>query len=293
MLVKKSLDDGLMKLWNISKPVNLKTNDNTVANKNDLIIIDNDLINSMKDLNADLISKNDNSSRPIALVEIELLNNYLTYIEFMAMHKEELVYIGDSNNKEVYMEMSTLLDQTLMIISSRLNKLIENELKWQSKNTIFQILDLIAWRLAEFRKPFNEGFAISGSTIDPSVSFVDFVDAAYYLPRAIQISFLSPFPYHWFQEGDKTGRIGRIISGFEMIIFYIILLGFCYATTKHLRRIKPLIPIVLLSGCIMVLVGYSLPNIGLIYRFRLDLIAPFFIIGSYGIHMLILKFNKN
>ena len=64
------------------------------------------------------------------------------------------------------------------------------------------------------RSGFRQGAL---SAVDPILQFEGFVDAIAYLPRALQVSFLSPFPINWIEEGLETGRIGRLLSGLEML----------------------------------------------------------------------------
>ena len=98
------------------------------------------------------------------------------------------------------------------------------------------------------------------------------------------IAFLSPFPIHWIEEGKSTGRIGRLLSGVEMLVWYVVIIGFIYEVVTASFRAIPLIPVLILSTFIIVLIGYAVPNMGAIYRMRQDQIIPFYLIGIYGVY---------
>ena len=146
--------------------------------------------------------------------------------------------------------------------------------------------------MLELRNGFSDNIAVSGSMIDSYLNFSGYEDAIKFFPRALQISFLAPFPSQWFEAGIDTGRIGKAISGIEMIFLYLMLLGTIYAAYKRMSQILPIIPVSLLSFAVIILIGYAIPNIGAIYRIRMDQLIPFFIIGSYGINLFHVRFIK-
>jgi len=164
----------------------------------------------------------------------------------------------------------------------------------KEKNNVF---NRVAWRLDAMRFGFRRINVNAGSNIDGHIRYRNIWDALTYLPRAIQISFLSPFPHHWVSSGRETGKVGRLISGFETIVLYFIFIGFLYALFKKIRTIEPLLPVLILSGIVIVLLGYAVPNVGAIYRMRQGLLIPFFIVGVYGLYLMFeqlkLKLSEN
>ena len=142
---------------------------------------------------------------------------------------------------------------------------------------IFKFLDMTSWRILDLRSGFARTYAYrsgSSSTIDPILQFDGFEDAIAYLPRALQVSFLSPFPVNWIEEGKQVGRIGRLLSGLEMLVWYVVIIGFIYEVVTASSRTIPLIPVLILSTFIIILIGYAVPNMGAIYRMRQDQIIP-------------------
>jgi len=144
----------------------------------------------------------------------------------------------------------------------------------------------IAVRLSTMRSGFSGYVNASGSSIDADAYYSGIEDVILFLPRAIQIGFLSPFPQHWISEGKQTGRVGRLIAGLETLIMYIVFTGFFWALFIHWERLYALMPILLVSGIIVVLLGFVVPNVGTIYRMRQGLLIPFYMVGVYGVFMM-------
>ena len=133
-------------------------------------------------------------------------------------------------------------------------------------------------------------YTIKSSGIDHTVHIAGINSFLTYFPRAVQISFLAPFPSDWLRDGREVGKIGSIIAGFEMILWYAVLTGFFYLCFVNLFIMKPLIPAFVCSLITMILLGYAVPNVGAIFRLRQSFMLPFFIFGFYGLHMLFNKF---
>ena len=156
----------------------------------------------------------------------------------------------------------------------------------------FSFLNVIARRIGNIRYDFSTINYFSGSEIDFDQHIVGFVDALKYFPRAIQIGFLAPFPNDWLRVGKEVGRIGMLLAGSEMILWYIILVGYFYIFFTHLSIMRPLIPVFIFSLTIIILLAYVLPNVGAIYRMRQGYMTPFYIFGFYGLVMLYEKWSK-
>ncbi len=106
------------------------------------------------------------------------------------------------------------------------------------------------------------------SLIDPEIQFNSFLSYLYYLPRAVQIGFLSPFPSLWFEPGRTVGTsIGRIILGIVTVFFYICLVFFVWGLStcgkNYLRWI-------IISYCTygLLVFTYAYPNVGTFLRLR-------------------------
>ena len=160
---------------------------------------------------------------------------------------------------------------------------------WQP---VTNTLNFLTYQLASMRDGFLIVNNSAGSKIDSDKPYNGFVDAILYFPRAVQVAFLSPFSSHWIENGKETGRIGRMLSGLEMLSWYFIILGFLYIVFTRPLVIEPLLPIITLSVFVIILLGYVVPNIGAIYRMRQGFMIPFYMVGVYGIYSFIELINK-
>ena len=166
---------------------------------------------------------------------------------------------------------------------------IQNTVYWQP---VTRALNILAYKLSDMRYGFRNVNKSAGSKIDSDKPYNSFVDAILYFPRVVQVAFLSPFPSHWIETGKETGRIGRMLSGLEMLSWYFIILGFLYIVFTKPLVIEPLLPIITLSVFVIIMLGYVVPNIGAIYRMRQGFMIPFYMVGVYGIYSFIELINK-
>ena len=110
----------------------------------------------------------------------------------------------------------------------------------------------------------NEG----NSTIDLSFMPEDAADMLGYLPRAMAVAFLSPFPWHWFQPGSipSTTMMRRIV-GVEMLLVYVAWLSLAVVAWIWRSRIE--LWLILVYSLVNILVWtYAMPNLGTLYRVR-------------------------
>jgi hypothetical protein len=127
----------------------------------------------------------------------------------------------------------------------------------------------------------NVGPADDGSRIDAEVRFRSIGDMIRYTPRAMAIGIFAPFPNMWFGVGRQVGAGGRWISGFEMLITYVLeclaLVGLWVARRK--------LEAWLLFGVAMlgsVALGLVVSNIGALYRLRYPFWIMMVIISAGG-----------
>ena len=235
----------------------------------------------------------DKQMRSLRLKEISSIEGKLEAIKQIESDVTTVLEIFSENEKELGI-LNISIKNTKEILLSNKNQLLINEEKWQAKSPISKFLDITSWRILELRSGFvsMDNFITTGSSIDPVLNFYGFEDAIAYLPRALQVSFLSPFPIHWIEEGMATGRIGRLLSGLEMLVWYVVIIGFVYEVITSSFRINPLIPVLILSTFVIILLGYAVPNMGAIYRMRQDHIIPFYFIGICGVYSIINRLNQ-
>jgi 4-amino-4-deoxy-L-arabinose transferase-like glycosyltransferase len=132
------------------------------------------------------------------------------------------------------------------------------------------------------RAAFHQGFAAKGSNIDADVSLLSVGDIFRYLPRAMAIGCFAPFPNMWFQAGSEVGRSGRLASGLEMVLMYLIYAAALVTLFFERKRLSMwLIFTVALAG--MVGLGLIVANVGALYRLRYSFWIMLIVIGAQGL----------
>jgi ABC-type multidrug transport system fused ATPase/permease subunit len=146
--------------------------------------------------------------------------------------------------------------------------------------------DFFARRLSQLRQGFIDLNTNSGSDIDASVRFDTVVDVGRYLPRAVVIGFLAPFPNHWFEQGQVAGIAGRLLSGLEMCALYIVELLALICLWRSRSNLEAwLLFLVNLAG--VVALALAVINLGALYRFRYGFFMLILILGAHGLMTLL------
>jgi len=115
---------------------------------------------------------------------------------------------------------------------------------------------------------YQERYGETASGIDYHITFHNGYDFILYLPRALQIAFLSPFPVDWFGEGKyEATTFFRRVSAFEMVFIYLSMPLLLYGIWIWRKKIQLWLIVVFCSIMMMPLV-YSVPNVGTLYRYR-------------------------
>jgi hypothetical protein len=113
----------------------------------------------------------------------------------------------------------------------------------------------------------------AASMIDAKVNFFSPTDVIKYIPRALEIGYLAPFPSMWFTSGYNVGLAGRLLSGVEMSVTYMIEALACVFIWRRRRRLDTWL--LFLTTTIGVLaLGMVVVNLGTLYRMR----YPFWIL---------------
>jgi len=139
---------------------------------------------------------------------------------------------------------------------------------WQETPWVPQWLDGRLSTLSGVRDRYIEGRPDAASTIDKHVRFIRAGDVFAYIPRAVQVGFLAPFPNQWFGDGSTNATtIMRRISMIEMLFVYgllpfVLLAAYCWRCHVGLW-IAATYPSV-----VVVIYALATPNIGTLYRVR-------------------------
>jgi hypothetical protein len=121
----------------------------------------------------------------------------------------------------------------------------------------------------------------AGSNIDKGVRFKGVADIIRYIPRAAVVGFFAPFPGMWLTTGRQVGASGRLLSGFEIILTYLIealaLLGL-WSARKHLATW--FLSLTATGG--VVVLGLVVINMGALYRLRYPFWVLLVVLGAGG-----------
>ncbi len=153
-----------------------------------------------------------------------------------------------------------------------------------------QRINLPAIRLSELRQGWLSFNRNAGSNIDGDVEFETIIDVIRYLPRAWAIGFLAPFPNHWLARGRQVGLSGRLFSGFEMLLTYIVELLALFG----LWRARSNLGAWLLVGAVVIgitALALAVINLGTLYRFRYAFLILLLILGVNGLLRLLASFK--
>jgi hypothetical protein len=125
----------------------------------------------------------------------------------------------------------------------------------------------------------------AGSDIDRGVRFRGPVDILRQVPRATLVGFFAPFPNMWLNPGKQVGSSGRLLSGFEMVLTYVIE---CLALFGLWRSRKHLVAwfLFLITTLGVVALGLVVTNIGALYRLRYPFWALLVVLAAGGVDYL-------
>ena len=122
----------------------------------------------------------------------------------------------------------------------------------------------------------------ASSNIDTEVQLRSTLEVIQYIPRAVQIGLLAPFPEMWFGLGtDTSSSVTRLIGGVEMVLAYLALFALPYALWRWRRSVGMWIT---LAFCLGILLVYAVatPNVGSLMRFRYAYFVPIVGLGVIG-----------
>ena len=145
-----------------------------------------------------------------------------------------------------------------------------------------QVAKLVQSSNASWLNRIRQGMIRTGghSLIDDKIIFSSFWDILAYIPRSTAIAFLAPFPWQWFVTSGETG-IFRLIAAGEIILIYLLIPAMLYACWNLFTCKRWEGWFLLLFVSITAIVhGLAVPNIGILFRLRLQFLIPLFILIS-------------
>ena len=161
-------------------------------------------------------------------------------------------------------------------------KIPTSDIKRRNPSRVSNWLRYQVMRLTNARDGWTNKYPNAGTNIDTDVHFCSLKDILAYIPKAAIFGFLAPFPSHWFGTPRTAGRASRILAGLEMMLWYILLLGFVYFLFTGPVALQIWIWMLLYTLSLVVLTSLVVTNIGALYRLRYVYFLPILIGGLEG-----------
>jgi putative peptidoglycan lipid II flippase len=133
--------------------------------------------------------------------------------------------------------------------------------------------------------------ADDGSRIDADVKFDSPGAIVRHVPRALVVGFFAPFPNMWLHAGKQVGLSGRVISGFEMLLTYVIELTAVLGLWNRRKNLSAWLLLAVI-GLGALALGLVVNNIGAMYRLRYPFWILMVILGANGIAFLYQHFTR-
>jgi len=146
--------------------------------------------------------------------------------------------------------------------------------------------DIRWWQVGEqvgmLRQRFVTKYPDSSSNIDSNVKFMNTTDVIRYLPRATAIGFLAPFPKMWFETGDSVGAKGRILSGLETLVMYVVEVFALVGLWLGRRKLSVWL-LFSIAAMGTIALGLVVVNVGTLYRLRYVFLIMLIVLAAGGI----------
>jgi hypothetical protein len=154
---------------------------------------------------------------------------------------------------------------------------------WNNASWLPDVLESKLIAAARSREGFRKGHPDAGSNIDVTISFHSPEDVVNYIPRALEIAYLAPFPDAWLGAGSlPTTTAMRRESAAEMIIVYLTLLCLPLGLWRWRKRFETWL-IFLFSSGMMLFYSLIVANVGTLYRFRYSYMTAVMGLGIMGL----------
>ncbi len=151
------------------------------------------------------------------------------------------------------------------------------EWKWQP-TWVPQAIERYVEVLARTRAGLiDEGLKIqAGSLYDADALPMSTPQVAAYAPRGLQIALFAPFPSRWFEKLSAT----RLVAVGETAIWYLIAPGVLLAL--WLARTRAVLAVLAFSLALLTVYGFTLANVGTLYRIRYLYLFLLMLVGLGG-----------
>ena len=224
----------------------------------------------------------------------------VNYTESKATEQERLTYQAEyeeyeAKMKKIQASQRLYLNQTPIQesqVNSEKNDLLKPRKRWEESTFLPNIIDMQFKKLYLNRTYFHQWNFTSNSAVDYELDLNSFLSMVKYAPRAAQIAFFAPFPSSWLRSySTSKSSLMHKISGLEMLIVYVFLVGSIFALYIWRKKIEIWV-MLSFSLYIGLVYTYSFPNVGALIRYRY---AAIMILVALGISafMYVYSFNRD
>jgi 4-amino-4-deoxy-L-arabinose transferase-like glycosyltransferase len=119
------------------------------------------------------------------------------------------------------------------------------------------------------------------SNIRSDVQFQSVSDVIRFIPSAVVVGFLAPFPRMWFEAGSY-GIAGRLLTGAETLVMYFLYVAVGICLWKERRRLAMWL-IFLTATAGLIGLGLVVVNAGALYRIRYVFWIMLIVIAAQGV----------
>lgn len=126
----------------------------------------------------------------------------------------------------------------------------------------------------------------AGSMMDTDIKPDHVAAVAAYAPRAVQIALFAPFPVQWLEKISLV----RLVSLGETLIWYLLVPGVVIAAVYI--RSAALLMVVSFAALFLYIYGFTLANLGTLYRIRYPYLFLFMLVGAMGWTHLYLQWRR-
>ncbi|HET7112082.1 MAG TPA: STT3 domain-containing protein [Pyrinomonadaceae bacterium] len=128
------------------------------------------------------------------------------------------------------------------------------------------------------------------SNIGGDVQFESASDIMRFVPQAVIVGFLAPFPRMWFEAGSY-GTAGRLLSGAETLVMYFLYLAVGVCLWRERRRLTMWL-VFLTATAGLIGLGLVVVNAGALYRLRYVFWIMMITIAAQGIYLTVRRTNS-
>jgi len=153
--------------------------------------------------------------------------------------------------------------------------------QWRNIDWIPAFIENRFYTLADIRFGFVTSYPKANSNVDNEVVFESALHMLTYVPRALQLALFSPFWSSSFSETTSSGNTMRRVASVEMLVVYVALFGLLFTLWRERGRLEVWMIVGFCLGLLVVL-GWTITNVGTLYRMRYAYLVMLVALGCAG-----------